>query len=101
MMEIRPEVTDRIQTHSSQVVSAKFNKKTNQVVTLSQDGTMYMWLIESGQKVKTFSELHKNTELTTMQFDETSTRIYTAAADGNIKVFIILTLNVLMENLIN
>jgi hypothetical protein len=53
---------------------------------LSQDGTLYFWLVESGQKIKTFNELHGRSELITMEFDELNTRIYTASADGNIKV---------------
>ena len=31
MLEIQPEVTDRVMTHSKPVVSAKFNKNSNQV----------------------------------------------------------------------
>lgn len=43
MMEIKPEVTDRIMTHSNQVVAVRFNKNTNQIFTLSQDGTIFIW----------------------------------------------------------
>ena len=87
MMEIKPEVTNRIQTHDKSVVAVKYNKSTNQVVTMSSDGNIYMWLIESGQKVKSINELHgSNAELTSMEFDETNTKIYTASNDGTIKV---------------
>ena len=86
MMEIKPEVLDRPMTHSNSVVSVKFNKYTNQVVTLSEDGTLYTWLLETGQRVKAFSELHGSADLMGMDFDETNTRLYTAGADGNIKV---------------
>lgn len=86
MMEIKPEITDRILTHPNPVMAVKYNKKNNQVVTLSQDGTIFIWLIESGQKVKTMSELHGTSETTTMEFDESNTRIYTAGVDGSIKV---------------
>jgi hypothetical protein len=47
---------------------------------------MFIWLIENGQKIKSFNELHENSELITMEFDETNTRIYTASSDGSIKV---------------
>ncbi|CAF0765559.1 unnamed protein product [Brachionus calyciflorus] len=87
MMEIKPEITDRILTHSNPVVAVKYNKITNQVVTLSQDGTMYMWLLESGQRIKVFNELHGAHELITMSFDESNTRIMTAASDGLIKIW--------------
>ena len=85
-MEIKPEVVDRVMTHSNSVVSVKFNKNTNQVVTMSQGGTIYIWLIESGQKIKSFTNLHGNAEMVTMDFDESFTRIYTSSADGTIKV---------------
>ncbi len=87
MMEIKPEVTNRVMTHSSAVVAAKFNKNSNQVVTLSQDGTIFFWLIESGQKVKTFNDLHGPSELTNLTFDESNTRIFTAGADGSVKIW--------------
>ena len=77
-------------SHNNTVVAAKFNKNSNQVVTLSQDGTVYMWLIESGQKIKTFTELHGQAEVTSLTFDETNTRIYTASTDGTVKVIKIL-----------
>ena len=38
---------------------------------------MYFWLIESGQKVKTFTDLHGTFELTNLTFDESNTRIFT------------------------
>jgi hypothetical protein len=47
---------------------------------------MYVWLIENGQKIKSFHDLHESSELITMEFDETNTRIYTASSDGSIKV---------------
>ncbi len=87
MMEIKPEVTNRIMTHDKAVICAKYNKNSNQVITMSQDGNIYMWLIESGQRTKSINETHgPNAELTCMEFDESNTRLYTAAADGTIKV---------------
>ena len=87
MMEIKPEITDRIMSHQNSVVCCKYNKITNQVITVSQDGTMYMWLLESGQRIKNFSELHENFEIISLDFDETGTRLMTAAADGLIKLW--------------
>jgi WD40 repeat protein len=58
-----------------------------QVITVSQDGTMHMWLIESGQKIKSMYNLHDSNEVTTLDFDEYKTKFYTASTDGNIKVF--------------
>ena len=87
MMEIKPEITNRVMSHSNSVVCAKYNKNMNQVVSISQDGTMHMWLMESGQRVKAFNQLHDTSEVITMDFDETKTRILTAASDGLIKIW--------------
>lgn len=87
-MEIKPEVTNRTQTHDKSVVAVTFNKISNQVITMSQDGNIYMWLIESGQKIKSLNQLHGPTaEMTCMQFDEEFTKIYTAGNDGLIKIW--------------
>lgn len=48
---------------------------------------MHMWLIESGQKIKSIHNLH-DFEVTTFDFDEYKTKIYTASTDGTIKVII-------------
>jgi WD40 repeat protein len=85
-MEIKPEIVNRVMTHTNAVVAVRFNKSTNQVVTMSQDGTMFIWLIESGQKVKSFNELHGAAEMTGLEFDEQFSRMYTASTDGSIKV---------------
>lgn len=54
---------------------------------MSLDGNVYMWLIESGQKVKSLNQLHgPNAEMTSMEFDESFTKLYTAGNDGLVKV---------------
>jgi hypothetical protein len=53
---------------------------------MSQDGNIFIWLIESGQKVKTFNELHGTAETIALEFDESFTRMYTGSTDGTIKV---------------
>jgi WD40 repeat protein len=57
------------------------------IVTLSQDGSLIIWLIENGQKLKTFTDLHAGAELTAFEFDEMGTRFYTGASDGLVKVW--------------
>jgi WD40 repeat protein len=42
-------------------------------------------LVETGQKLKSFTDLHGNAEVTCMEFDETNTRLYTGGTDGKIK----------------
>ena len=58
------------------------------VVTLSQDGCLTIWLIENGQKLKTFPDLHaSNGELTALEFDDLGTRFYTGSSDGLVRVW--------------
>ena len=47
-----------------------------------------MWLIETGQKMKSIGELNtsEGIELTTMEFDDTNNKMFTASTDGRIKV---------------
>jgi WD40 repeat protein len=55
---------------------------------MSQDGTIFFFLIETGQKIKSINQLHgPNAELTCMDFDEANTKIYTAGNDGMAKVW--------------
>ena len=88
MLEIRPEVGSRTRTHDKSVVSVAFNRVSSQVITMAQDGTVFMWLVESGQKIKSLSQLHgPSAEVTCMEFDEAFTKIYTAANDGLVKIW--------------
>jgi WD40 repeat protein len=55
---------------------------------MSQDGTIFMWLIETGQKIKSLNQLHgPNAELSCLDIDESNTKIYTAGNDGTARVF--------------
>ena len=45
-----------------------------------------MWMIDTGQKVKNFTNVHGNAELTALAQDENETRLYTASTDGTVKV---------------
>ena len=57
------------------------------MVSLSQDGTLYVWQIESGQKIKTFTDLHGTADVTRLEFDESYAKIYTGSADGTVKIW--------------
>ena len=59
---------------------------TVQVVSLSQDGSMTVWMIDTGQKVKTLPQIHGEAEVTCMSQDTSETRIYTGSTDGTVKV---------------
>lgn len=47
---------------------------------------MIFWLTDTGQKVKQFHRCHGDAEISTMALDVTQTRLFTAGADGEVKV---------------
>jgi WD40 repeat protein len=48
---------------------------------------MAMWLVDTGQKLKQFSNTHSGAEVTCMVLDETETRLLTGGTDGLIKMW--------------
>ncbi len=52
---------------------------------MDQGGTLTIWMIDTGQKVKHFAT-HGNAEVTALAQDMTETRIYTGSTDGTVKV---------------
>ena len=57
-----------------------------QVVSVCQAGTLVMWMVDSGQKVKQFNQVHGNSEVTCLAQDQSQTRLYTGSTDGTVKV---------------
>lgn len=53
-----------------------------------------MWMIDTGQKVKQFSNCHGSAEVTCLTQDPTETRLMTGSTDGTVKVMRFLTKNV-------
>lgn len=47
---------------------------------------MSIWMIDTGLKVKSFSKIHGDAEVTCLAQDLSETRLYTGSADGTIKV---------------
>ena len=56
-----------------------------QIVSVCQGGTVIIWMIDTGQKVKNF-KTHNGSEVTALAQDITETRIYTGSTDGTVKV---------------
>ncbi|GFN83300.1 WD repeat-containing protein 49 [Plakobranchus ocellatus] len=46
-----------------------------------------MWLADTGQKVKQFSQAHGHSEVTCLAQDHTQTRLFTGSTDGTVKVW--------------
>ena len=55
-------------------------------MSVCQAGTIIMWMIDTGQKVKQFNGTHGNAEVTCLGQDQTETRLYTGSTDGTVKV---------------
>ncbi|XP_027044038.1 WD repeat-containing protein 49-like [Pocillopora damicornis] len=87
LMVMKPEVKDRIMSHEHPVTAAIYNSKFNQVVSACTGSVITMWMIETGQKVKQFANAHGNSEITTLAQDATETRLFTASADGTVKIW--------------
>lgn len=87
MLEMKIEIRDRTMSHERPVTSAIYNNLYNQVVSACQEGTVTIWLIDTGQKVKQFLNCHGNSEITTLAFDQTETRLLTGSTDGTVKVW--------------
>ncbi|CDS41509.1 WD repeat containing protein 49 [Echinococcus multilocularis] len=87
VLQMKPEITDRIFTHNDPVVGVVYNPIYNQIVTVGQGGRMSYWLVESGQRVKNLSQCHGNAEITCLSQDATYTRLYTGSTNGTVKVW--------------
>ena len=57
-----------------------------QVISVCQAGTMIVWMIDTGQKVKQFNNTHANSEVTCLAQDPTETKLFTGSTDGTVKV---------------
>ncbi|GFO26515.1 WD repeat-containing protein 49 [Plakobranchus ocellatus] len=86
-LDMKTEVKDRVMSHEKPVVAAVYNTVYNQVVSVCQAGTLTMWLADTGQKVKQFSQAHGHSEVTCLAQDHTQTRLFTGSTDGTVKVW--------------
>lgn len=87
MLEMKIEIRDRVMSHERSVTAALYNSLYNQVVSASQDGTVTIWMIETGQKVKQFLKCHGTSEINALAFDSNETRFLTGSSDGTIKIW--------------
>ncbi|KAL3885534.1 hypothetical protein ACJMK2_025586 [Sinanodonta woodiana] len=87
VMEMKLEIKDRVLSHEKPVVAAINNTVYNQVVSVCQAGTIIMWMVDTGQKVKQFNGIHGNSEVTCLSQDQSETRLFTGSTDGTVKVW--------------
>ncbi len=62
-MEIRQEVKDRVVSHDRPIVAAVYSEGGNQVVTADDGGTVSIWFLDSGQRVKQITDTHPGTSV--------------------------------------
>ncbi|XP_071942088.1 cilia- and flagella-associated protein 337-like isoform X2 [Antedon mediterranea] len=87
LLEMKPEVKDRVLSHEKPVTCAIYNTTYNQVVSACQGSTVIVWMLDTGQKAKQFLNCHGNSEITTLAFDQSETRFMTGSTDGTVKIW--------------
>ncbi|XP_065937258.1 LOW QUALITY PROTEIN: cilia- and flagella-associated protein 337 [Magallana gigas] len=87
LMEMKTENRDKIMSHDKPVTAAIYNSVFNQVISVCQAGTLIVWMIDTGQKVKQFNNTHANAEVTCLAQDPTETKLFTGSTDGTVKVW--------------
>ncbi|XP_041356070.1 WD repeat-containing protein 49-like [Gigantopelta aegis] len=86
-LDMKVEIKDRIMSHEKPIVTALYNTVYNQVISVCQAGTIVMWMIDTGQKVKQFNSSHGTAEVTCLSQDLSETRLFTGSTDGTVKVW--------------
>ncbi|XP_013414484.2 WD repeat-containing protein 49-like [Lingula anatina] len=87
LMEMKAEVKNRILSHEKPICSVIYNSLYNQVISSCQAGTVVVWMIDTGQKVKQFTNTHGTNEVTALALDQSETRLYTGSTDGTVKIW--------------
>ncbi|XP_028818964.1 WD repeat-containing protein 49-like isoform X2 [Denticeps clupeoides] len=87
LLEARKETGRRLTSHEGPVTCVLYNALFRQVISSDTSSTVTCWLMDTGQKVKQFVRCHGDAAVTTMALDETKTRLFTAGADGVVKVW--------------
>ncbi|CAG2253721.1 WD repeat-containing protein 49 [Mytilus edulis] len=85
LLEMKAEIRDRILSHDKPVIAAIYNEKKSQIISVCQQGTMIVWMIDTGQKVKQFNNIHGTSEVTCLAQDSFGSKIYTGGTDGLVK----------------
>ncbi|XP_036371011.1 WD repeat-containing protein on Y chromosome-like [Octopus sinensis] len=87
VIEMKNECRNRVVSHETVVVAVAYSPSYNQVVSLSQDGTLTFWMLDSGQKVKHLSNIHEKAEMLSLALDPNTNKLYTSSTDGCVKVW--------------
>ncbi|XP_061684390.1 WD repeat-containing protein on Y chromosome-like [Syngnathoides biaculeatus] len=77
----------RTGSHERPVTCVLYNGLFRHVISSDTGSSVICWLADTGQKVKQIHRCHGNVEISTMALDATQTRLFTAGADGEVKVW--------------
>ncbi|KAK5929034.1 hypothetical protein CgunFtcFv8_010303 [Champsocephalus gunnari] len=78
---------ERSSSHEHPVTCVLYNSLFRQAVSSDSASSVICWRVDTGQKVKQFRRCHGDAEISTMALDGTQTRLFTAGADGEVKVW--------------
>ena len=87
VLSMKAEIKDKIISHEHAVTDAFYSKNFNQIVSVCAGSVITMWMLDTGQKVKQFTNAHGNSEITCLSQDPTGTRLLTGSTDGTIKIW--------------
>ncbi|KAJ8410758.1 hypothetical protein AAFF_G00187150 [Aldrovandia affinis] len=87
LLEALQEVGKRVASHKQAVTCVLYNPLFKQVISSDTGSTVICWLMDTGQKVKQFTQCHGNAEISAMALDATLTRLFTGGTDGFVKVW--------------
>eukprot|EP00116_Pleurobrachia_bachei_P005317 sb/3465579/ len=91
IMDMKPEMKDRILSHEKPVTCTKYIGRTKQipfyqVASACQGSTITLWNIDTGQKLKQIQNAHGESEITAMVID-LPTKMLSGSSDGTIKIW--------------
>lgn len=87
VLPMKAEIKDKIISHEHAITDAIYSKNFNQVVSVCAGSVITMWMLDTGQKVKQFTNAHGTSEITCLSQDPTGMRLLTGSTDGTIKIW--------------
>ncbi|XP_041126735.1 WD repeat-containing protein 49-like isoform X2 [Polyodon spathula] len=86
LCELKQE-TGRVTSHEKPISCVLYNNVFKQVISSDVGSTVTFWMIDTGQKIKQFTQCHGTAEITTMALDASETKLFTGGTDGTVKIW--------------
>ncbi|XP_063816844.1 WD repeat-containing protein on Y chromosome-like [Pseudophryne corroboree] len=78
---------ETLTTHEAPLSGVLYNSFFHQVVTGSEDSSVAVWDVETGNKSLLLNNVHGQEEITCMTFDNSQRKLITGARNGTIKIW--------------